>query len=48
MSEGKPTFGASIVSSDVDASVAFYRTLEARLPEALTNDLEPVMHSRFR
>jgi uncharacterized glyoxalase superfamily protein PhnB len=33
MSEGKPTFGASIVSSDVDASVAFYRTLGVPIPD---------------
>jgi catechol 2,3-dioxygenase-like lactoylglutathione lyase family enzyme len=33
MSEAKPTFGVSVVCSDVDASIAFYRTLGVPIPD---------------
>ena len=33
MSDGKPTFGVSVVSSDVDASVGFYRALGVDIPD---------------
>jgi uncharacterized glyoxalase superfamily protein PhnB len=33
MSDSKPTFGMSVVSSDVDASIAFYRTLGVPIPD---------------
>ena len=33
MSDSKPTFGMSVVSSDVDASIGFYRTLGVPIPD---------------
>ena len=33
MSEAKPIFGVSVVCSDVDASIAFYRTLGVPIPD---------------
>jgi len=33
VSDAKPTFGVSVVSSDVDASVAFYRALGVDIPD---------------
>jgi uncharacterized glyoxalase superfamily protein PhnB len=33
MSDAKPTFGVSVVASDVDASIAFYRTLGVPIPD---------------
>jgi uncharacterized glyoxalase superfamily protein PhnB len=33
MSDAKPTFGISVVVRDVDASIAFYRTLGVPIPD---------------
>jgi uncharacterized glyoxalase superfamily protein PhnB len=33
MSDEKPTFGLSVVTSDVDASIAFYRALGVTIPD---------------
>src|SRR5262245_12882260 len=33
MSDAKPTFGVSVVTSDVDASLAFYRALGVAIPD---------------
>jgi uncharacterized glyoxalase superfamily protein PhnB len=33
MSDAKPTFGLSVVASDVDTSIGFYRTLGVPIPD---------------